>query len=52
MLGEMLKHFVGPVHDYWDTLLNDVEFGINDSWQEHIMGQTKQQVYLVLVFVK
>ena len=30
----MLRHFVGPVHDDWDTLLDDVEFAINDSWQE------------------
>ena len=33
MFEEMLRHFAGPVHG-WDTLLDDVEFAINDFWQD------------------
>ena len=33
-LEEMLRHYVVPVHDDWDTLLDYVECAINDSWQE------------------
>ena len=29
-----MRHFVGPVHNEWDTLLDNIEYATNDPWQE------------------
>ncbi len=36
VLEDMLRHFVNPRQDNWDTLLPVLEFAINNSFQESI----------------
>jgi len=36
ILEEMLRHYVSPQQDNWDTLLSCAEFAINNSYQESI----------------
>ena len=38
VLEDMLRHFVNPRQDDWDTLLPVLEFAINNSFQESIQG--------------
>lgn len=35
-LEDMLRHYVGPIHDRWDEHLAMAEFAINNSYQESI----------------
>jgi hypothetical protein len=36
VLEEMLRHFVNPLQNNWDSLLPVAEFAINNDWQESI----------------
>jgi hypothetical protein len=36
VLEEMLRHFVHPLQNNWDSLLPVAEFAINNAWQESI----------------
>ena len=35
-LEEMLRHYVSPVRDDWDELLDAAEIAVNNAWQESI----------------
>ena len=36
VVEDMIRHYVGPYHDDWDTKLALAEFAINNSWQASI----------------
>jgi hypothetical protein len=36
VLEDMLRHYVSPVQDDWDDLLDCAEFAVNNAWQESI----------------
>ena len=36
VLEDMLRHYVSPVQDDWDELLDCAEFAVNNAWQESI----------------
>ena len=38
VLEDMMRHFVNPRQDDWDTLLPVVEFAVNNSWQESVQN--------------
>ena len=45
VVEDMIRHYVGPYHDDWDTKLALVEFAINNSWQASIEDTPFHAVY-------
>lgn len=38
VLEDMLRHYVNPRQDDWDTMLPILEFAVNNSWQESVQN--------------
>ena len=45
VVEDMVRHYVGPYHDDWDTKLALVEFAINNSWQASIDNTPFHAIY-------
>ena len=45
VVEDMVRHYVGPYHDDWDTKLGLVEFAINNAWQASIGDTPFHAIY-------
>ena len=43
VLEDMLRHYVNPRQDDWDTLLPILEFAVNNSWNESVQNSLLPQ---------